>query len=75
MKPASKKSSTLHRRQFHRRVALSAGSLIAAANLGQAAPKQPVPQFELFEQKLQLPKDVEQKIYRDNARRVLELNT
>ena len=39
MKPASKKSSTLHRRQFHRRVAFSAGSLIAAANLGQAAPK------------------------------------
>ena len=38
------------------------------------APKQPVPQFELFEQKLQLPKEVEQKIYRDNARRVLKLN-
>ena len=37
------------------------------------APKQPVPQFELFEQQLQLPKEVQQKIYRDNARRVLKL--
>jgi hypothetical protein len=39
MKPASRKLSTLHRRQFHRRVALSTSSLIAAANLGLAAPK------------------------------------
>ena len=38
------------------------------------APKQPVPQFELFEEKLQLPKDVEQKIYLDNDRRLLKLN-
>ena len=39
MKPASKKTRPIHRRQFNRRVALSAGSLIAAVNIGQAAPK------------------------------------
>lgn len=35
------------------------------------APEQHVPQFELFEQLLTLPPDVRNKIYRDNARRVL----
>ncbi len=34
-------------------------------------PGQNVPQFELFENKLDLPEDVQQKIYRDNARRLL----
>ena len=34
---------------------------------------QNVPQFELFE-KLKLPAEVEAKIFRDNARRVLALN-
>lgn len=38
------------------------------------APEQHVPQFELFEQDLQLPDDVRNKIYRDNARRVLREN-
>lgn len=38
------------------------------------APEQPVPQFELFEQLLKLPADVQNKIYRDNARRVLGLS-
>lgn len=37
------------------------------------APKQDVPQFELFEQKLKLPEDVQAKIFRDNARRILGL--
>lgn len=37
------------------------------------APKQDVPQFDLFEQKLKLPEDVQAKIFRDNARRVLGL--
>lgn len=37
------------------------------------APKQGVPQFELFEQKLKLPEEVQAKIFRDNARRVLGL--
>ena len=37
------------------------------------APEQHVPQFELFEQRLKLPADVQNKIYRDNARRVLKL--
>lgn len=37
------------------------------------APKQGVPQFELFEQKLKLPDEVQAKIFRDNARRVLGL--
>ncbi|WP_425615993.1 amidohydrolase family protein [Anatilimnocola sp. NA78] len=37
------------------------------------APGQAVPQFDLFEQKLQLPADVQQKIYRGNARRILGL--
>ena len=38
------------------------------------APEQHVPQFELFEQQLQLPSDVRAKIHRDNARRVLKLS-
>lgn len=37
------------------------------------APAQGVPQFELFEQKLKLPEDVQAKIFRDNARKVLGL--
>ncbi len=37
------------------------------------APKQGVPQFELFEQQLKLPAEVQAKIFRDNARRVLGL--
>ena len=38
------------------------------------APKQAVPQFELFEQKLaDLPMDVQAKIFRDNARGLLKL--
>jgi predicted TIM-barrel fold metal-dependent hydrolase len=37
------------------------------------APDQAVPQFELFEQKLDLPADVQRKIFRDNARRQLSL--
>lgn len=37
------------------------------------APDQAVPQFELFEQKLDLPADVQRKIFRDNARRRLSL--
>lgn len=39
------------------------------------APKQGVPQFELFEDKLSdLPRDVQAKIFRDNARRLLGLS-
>jgi len=37
------------------------------------APGQAVPQFDLFEQKLELPAEVQQKIYRGNARRILGL--
>ncbi len=38
------------------------------------APKQAVPQFELFEQKLaDLPQDVQAKIFRENARKLLKL--
>ena len=37
------------------------------------APEQHVPQFELFEQLLELPAGVRNKIYRDNARRVLSI--
>lgn len=37
------------------------------------APKQDVPQFDLFEQKLKLPEEVQAKIFRDNAWRVLGL--
>jgi predicted TIM-barrel fold metal-dependent hydrolase len=37
------------------------------------APGQAVPQFELFEQKLKLPADVEEKILRGNARKLLKL--
>ncbi len=37
-------------------------------------PKQPIPQFELFERMLDLPADVTEKIYRGNARRVLGLS-
>jgi len=38
------------------------------------APEQQVKQFELFEQLLKLPTDVQDKIYRDNAKRVLRLS-
>ncbi len=38
------------------------------------APGQAVPQFELFEQQVTLPADVESRILRDNARRILGLN-
>ena len=38
------------------------------------APEQGVPQFELFEQKLaDLPRDVQAKVFRDNARKLLGL--
>lgn len=37
------------------------------------APKQAVPQFELFEQKLTLPEEVATKIFRNNARKLLAL--
>jgi predicted TIM-barrel fold metal-dependent hydrolase len=37
------------------------------------APKQAVPQFELFEQKLTLPEEVAAKIFRNNARKLLAL--
>lgn len=37
------------------------------------APGQPVPQFELFEKTLTLPADVEEKILRGNARKLLKL--
>jgi predicted TIM-barrel fold metal-dependent hydrolase len=37
------------------------------------APKQGVPQFELFEEQLKLPEEVQAKIFTDNARRVLGL--
>lgn len=37
------------------------------------APKQAVPQFELFEQKLTLPAEVAAKIFRNNARKLLAL--
>lgn len=37
------------------------------------APGQDVPQFELFETKLQLPDDVARKLFRDNARRMVGL--
>ena len=37
-------------------------------------PKQPIPQFELFEKMLELPTEVTEKIYRGNARRVLGLS-
>lgn len=37
------------------------------------APAQAVPQFELFEKQLELPADVQHKLFRDNARRVLGL--
>ncbi len=36
------------------------------------SPGQSVPQFDLFEQKLELPEEVQRKIFRDNARKVLE---
>jgi len=35
------------------------------------APGQDVPQFELFERKLELPEDVQRKVFRDNARRIV----
>ena len=37
------------------------------------APEQDVPQFDLFERQLTLPAEVASKIFRDNARRVLQL--
>jgi hypothetical protein len=37
------------------------------------APGQHVPQFELFEQQLDLPADVREKVYRRNARKLLKL--
>ena len=38
------------------------------------SPGQMVPQFELFEKQLELPDEVQAKIFRDNARRVLKLS-
>ena len=38
------------------------------------SPGQHVPQFELFEQQLELPADVQAKIFRTNARQLLKLN-
>jgi hypothetical protein len=38
------------------------------------SPGQEIPQFELFEEKLELPADVAAKIHRDNAQRVLGLS-
>jgi len=35
------------------------------------APGQEVPQFELFEKKLELPEEVQRKVFRDNARRIV----
>lgn len=37
------------------------------------SPGQDVPQFELFEKKLELPEEVQRKIFRDNARKLLGL--
>jgi predicted TIM-barrel fold metal-dependent hydrolase len=37
------------------------------------APAQPVPQFDLFNKTLDLPADVQAKVFRDNARRVIGL--
>lgn len=37
------------------------------------SPGQDVPQFELFEKKLELPDDVQRKVFRDNARRIVGL--
>ena len=38
------------------------------------SPGQAVPQFELFEKQLELPEDVQAKIFRDNARQLLKLS-
>jgi predicted TIM-barrel fold metal-dependent hydrolase len=38
------------------------------------APKQDVPQFELFEKQLDLPADVQAKVFRDNARKLLKIS-
>lgn len=38
------------------------------------SPGQDVPQFDLFEKQLELPAEVQAKIFRDNARRLLKLN-
>lgn len=38
------------------------------------SPGQHVPQFELFDTQLELPEDVQAKIFRDNARRLLKLS-
>jgi predicted TIM-barrel fold metal-dependent hydrolase len=37
------------------------------------SPGQGVPQFELFNKKLELPSDVQAKVFRDNARKLLGL--
>jgi predicted TIM-barrel fold metal-dependent hydrolase len=37
------------------------------------SPGQPVPQFELFNKKLELPAGVQAKVFRNNARRLLGL--
>ncbi len=37
------------------------------------SPGQAVPQFELFEQMLELPEEVQRKVFRDNARKLLKL--
>ncbi|MCR9119728.1 MAG: amidohydrolase, partial [bacterium] len=37
------------------------------------SPKQSVPQFDLFERNLELPETVAAKIFRDNARKLLQL--
>ena len=39
------------------------------------SPGQAVPQFDLFEQKLDLPDEVGNKIFRENAHRVLKLQS
>ena len=36
-------------------------------------PGQPIPQFELFEQKIKLPPAVAEKIFRNNARKLLKI--
>ena len=38
------------------------------------SPGQAVPQFDLFEKQLELPADVQAKVFRDNARRLLGLS-
>jgi predicted TIM-barrel fold metal-dependent hydrolase len=38
------------------------------------APSQAVPQFELFEKQLELPIEVQEKIFRENTRRLLKIS-